>query len=229
VTGPLSYHGSMGCVYQLVFPNSKSYVGLTTKSAEVRYRRHIALSKGKSRRPIYNAIRKHGAPEMRILFESFEQALLEEQERRFIAELRTMVPNGYNTTAGGDGITGYQFTTEDRAKMSRPMSEANRREKSLLMKRIRAKGSVAARHCGRLGGHTRYAQNPERKAVLAALRERPMDSNELSARTGTPRPSVNSMIYRLRKEGYQIISSGRRGVLGKFTLIKEPSQNVSGD
>ena len=39
-------------------------------------------------------------------------------ENGLIARLGTMAPNGYNLTAGGEGMTGYRFNAASRAKMA---------------------------------------------------------------------------------------------------------------
>ena len=39
-------------------------------------------------------------------------------ERGMIERLGTMAPNGYNLTAGGEGMTGYRYSAASRAKMA---------------------------------------------------------------------------------------------------------------
>jgi len=91
----------MGELYQLYFPESgKSYIGITTKTSKWRYGIHKKMVNGKNY-PLYNAWRKYGAPDLRVL------AVLEDEELagneiRAIRVLNTLVPNGYNLSLGGE-------------------------------------------------------------------------------------------------------------------------------
>ena len=89
-------------VYLLTFPNGKSYVGVTSKLA-ARMREHARLREGVE---ITNAIREFGMPEPMVLAraDSKEEGYLLEKE--FIRRLNTQIPNGYNVSLGGRGITG---------------------------------------------------------------------------------------------------------------------------
>ena len=91
-------------IYKIVNKhNSKIYIGQTTKSAQERFETHCADAKYKSKNTVFHkAIRKYGP-------ESFEIEILEEteepneREKFWIAELKSLVPNGYNLTEGGQG------------------------------------------------------------------------------------------------------------------------------
>lgn len=90
----------MGTLYKLDFPNGKSYIGITTKCADMRFRGHRQMvSKGKT--ALYAAWRKHGAPKMTVLALLPDEELAD-AEIRAIAAHKTLVPAGYNSTAGGD-------------------------------------------------------------------------------------------------------------------------------
>ena len=96
--------------------NGKLYIGQTKMELYRRFGSHLREAKyGGSTSIIHNAIRKYGkdAFEIELLQEcqSFEE--LDEAERRWIAELNTIAPNGYNIEVGG---------CRNRA----PMSEATR-------------------------------------------------------------------------------------------------------
>lgn len=96
--------------------NGKMYVGQTKQSLRRRFTCHIVEAmRGGSTSIIHNAIRKYGkdAFEIELLQEcrSFEE--LDDAERKWIAELNTIAPNGYNIEVGG---------CRNRA----PMSEATR-------------------------------------------------------------------------------------------------------
>jgi group I intron endonuclease len=83
--------------------NGKQYVGQTKATPEKRFTNHVYAASNGSTAIIHNAIRKYGkdAFEIELLQEcqSFEE--LDEAERRWIAELDTVTPNGYNIEEGG--------------------------------------------------------------------------------------------------------------------------------
>lgn len=98
----------------------KVYVGLTKKPIEDRFIQHCKaafskkvsekLDKGEPIRVILRSLRKHGK-------DSFEIELLDtapclddacEKERFYINKLNSKVPNGYNLTDGGEGLSGYE-------------------------------------------------------------------------------------------------------------------------
>jgi len=95
----------MGAVlYILCFPNGKLYVGITTKTAEQRFRGHC-----RSRSRVGKAIRKYSPADCRLVVLgrglSWSEAC--ELEQYYIKTLETRVEqNGYNQTDGGDGVQG---------------------------------------------------------------------------------------------------------------------------
>lgn len=114
----------------------KGYVGKTIGSAELRWRAH---QKDPRCFLIHRAIRKHGikASSVRVLATAKTESELSDLERKFITELRTLVPHGYNLTQGGDG--GVQSEVI-RRKMSvkariRGRKFEERRKRSELAKR----------------------------------------------------------------------------------------------
>lgn len=91
----------LATLYIICFPNGNLYVGITTNTAEGRFRRHIG-----SRFPVGHAIRKYGAENCRLVV--LRRNVLWPQacalERFYIRELRTRLKQGgYNLTAGGEG------------------------------------------------------------------------------------------------------------------------------
>lgn len=83
--------------------NGKKYIGQTTATLQRRWSAHVRAAKHGSTSIIHNAIRKYGRDAFRIELlqecRSFEK--LDEAERRWIAELNTIAPNGYNIEEGG--------------------------------------------------------------------------------------------------------------------------------
>lgn len=92
--------------------NGKSYIGITKTTMELRWKRHIYLSKKNSSSHIAFgcAIQKHGTGDeiwdhiVISTVETLEEAFA--MEKRCIQEHKTMVPDGYNMTTGGEGRFG---------------------------------------------------------------------------------------------------------------------------
>ncbi|MBW4695322.1 MAG: GIY-YIG nuclease family protein [Lyngbya sp. HA4199-MV5] len=84
--------------------NGKQYVGLTTTSLEVRWARHLEQVSRKEASFIHKEISEFG--EENFILEVIDQAdnpkELREKEREWIQKLKTLTPNGYNVTMGGE-------------------------------------------------------------------------------------------------------------------------------
>lgn len=120
----------MGQLYALDFPNGKRYIGITTKTAEVRFKGHerdAPREKPGGGPALYRAWRKHGAPALTVLAIVEDEDLLE-TEKRAVAVFGTLSPGGYNLTEGGDANPSKR--PEVRAKMS---AAATGRKQSLEM------------------------------------------------------------------------------------------------
>jgi group I intron endonuclease len=98
--------------------NSKKYIGITKQKPEKRwsYGNHY-----KSSPHFYSSIKKYGWDnfEHLILFEKLSEIEAKNKEIELIAEYNTTNNKyGYNCTKGGDGISGYKCSEEQRKKMS---------------------------------------------------------------------------------------------------------------
>lgn len=91
----------MGYLYRLDFANGKSYIGITTRSAPIRYNAHRMAAEGGSKLAVHCAWRKHGAPTVAVMA-VLENEDLGPTEIRAIREFETLYPRGYNLTHGGD-------------------------------------------------------------------------------------------------------------------------------
>ena len=108
----------MGQLYRLDFESGKSYIGISSKSAEIRFRSHMKAVNGGADTLLCRAWRKYGAPVLTVLA-IVEDDDLFEVEKRAIAVLNTKTPNGYNSTDGGEGVIGYEHTAEARANIGK--------------------------------------------------------------------------------------------------------------
>jgi group I intron endonuclease len=103
---------------------SKAYVGFTSNRPDVRWKRHIYVSKNpktKQQSHIHRALNKYGVDQFAftILYQSKDgEHTLNVMEPHFIQEYDT-INNGYNVTTGGEGTLGYSHTDESKAVMSK--------------------------------------------------------------------------------------------------------------
>ena len=131
--------------------NSKVYIGYTSKGIDARFKSHIENARWHRKTALYNAIRFYGE-------HAFSIELLEEipshedacaSEVRHIAEMRSVIPNGYNMTTGGDGvpITAEliaQASAKKRGKFTEKQAAAAERRRGVpLTPEHRAKLSLA--------------------------------------------------------------------------------------
>jgi group I intron endonuclease len=125
-------------IYQLLFPNGKKYIGITSRTAQERFNQHCRSVK---KYAIDGAIRKYGKENVIITvlatIDNWELLCLAEQEA--IVKFNTKSPNGYNLTDGGEGTLGFLATDEQRKKLSlsrkgRILSEETKRKISIANK-----------------------------------------------------------------------------------------------
>lgn len=92
-------------VYKLTnIKTGLSYIGLTSKSLEHRWKTHVYNSSRNGKTKLYRAMRKYGTDcwSRTVIFTAFTSQDVQWAERHFIAEHDTY-KNGYNMTLGGDG------------------------------------------------------------------------------------------------------------------------------
>lgn len=108
----------MGCLYQIEFPNGKSYIGITMKTAEQRFKGHTRL---RDKTALAHALKKHGACNVKVktLIIADRWDYLCDLEKKAIASYKTKIPHGYNLTDGGEGTLGVEWSEESRAKLSK--------------------------------------------------------------------------------------------------------------
>lgn len=146
----------MGTLYKLDFANGKSYIGITTGSAEVRFKCHKQAANGTRDAALYRAWRKHGEPVLTVLA-VVEDRELADTEIRAIKAFNTLVPNGYNTLEGGqpfpmkdpaiakksgDARKGMKFSDEHKAKIAAAMIGNQRTKGQKRSEEFRAKMSA---------------------------------------------------------------------------------------
>lgn len=96
-------------IYKATLPNSKSYIGCTVQTLAGRVRSHKCHAKFNTTKMIFHrAISKYGFENVKweVLFETTDHSLLLQKEIELISEHKTLTPNGYNVTLGGEGVLG---------------------------------------------------------------------------------------------------------------------------
>lgn len=107
----------MGLLYKLDFPNGKSYIGITSKTAQERFCQH---SRNSAVSVVGAAIRKYKKEKvaLTILAECESWDNLCHLEIAAIRDFKTKQPSGYNFTDGGDGVPGHKHSATIRLKMA---------------------------------------------------------------------------------------------------------------
>lgn len=98
----------------------KTYYGQTV-DFEKRRKQHITALNGgyHCNQYLLNSWLKYGETAFTFTFvQSCHVGDLDRLEIKYIAENRTLIPNGYNLTKGGDGVKGYKATPEELIRYS---------------------------------------------------------------------------------------------------------------
>lgn len=116
----------------------KSYIGLTSNELYERKKSHFHYSFVEPDNSYFHkAIRKYGKEsfEWEILEDNISDiALLKEREIFNILKHDTYIPNGYNSTKGGDGRLGFKATEETKLKLRNAWTDERKKNFSLKMK-----------------------------------------------------------------------------------------------
>ena len=96
-----------------IVPNSKKYIGITSKNVQSRWRKGLGYFNHKY---FYNAIKKYGWNniEHKIICTSLTENEAKEMERELILKYNTLNREyGYNLTQGGDGRVGKGLISDE--------------------------------------------------------------------------------------------------------------------
>lgn len=105
----------MGCLYSVGFQNGKQYIGVTSHNMDDRVRQHLKASEKEKPKLIFHmALKKYREEgiKRKILIFTDDIEYLKLMERRAIKSFNTKIPNGYNSTDGGDGVRGSTSYSE---------------------------------------------------------------------------------------------------------------------
>ncbi len=74
----------MGCLYAIDFPSGKRYIGITTATAEERFKGHVsAMNKGWDA-AVSNALRKYGPENVAVRTLALAECVHEKREFSFV-------------------------------------------------------------------------------------------------------------------------------------------------
>jgi len=133
------------------------YIGQTRFTLEERWKGHISSANVGSRFPIHCAIRKYGPGTFLVctISDATSLAELDELEKFFIQKYHSMVPDGYNRTAGGEGFQGpHTGTARQRMRTShlgKKRSIEERQKQGATMAKIWATPDFRKKNKGRSG------------------------------------------------------------------------------
>lgn len=112
---------NMGIIYKILFPSGKSYIGQTKQTLKRRLQSH---TRAKRNTAICCAFKKYGVNFEAIVLETVNDDLLNEREVYYIEYYKTLSPNGYNLSTGGNNQTTYsRETREKNSKNSRKYTD----------------------------------------------------------------------------------------------------------
>jgi hypothetical protein len=197
----------------------KQYVGITLYSKNNRWQRHCAMAaKGTNKTmPFVNAIRKYGPGSFEVIelmrCGSWDEAC--DLERQAIRDYRTLVPDGYNVTPGGQGLPGpasaHRRAAISKAQKGRTLSPENLagvRASRVVLQTPEARAKFSAVNRERFireGGAT----VAKMAAANRALKGRPLTESQKQARAesgrrriGTPMPEATKAKLRVALLAY---------------------------
>lgn len=105
-------------MYRHIFPNGKSYIGITC--VKPYYYRWRAGSSYSQQPKVYNAIKKYGWKNIKheLLYENLSQDEANRVEQEMITKYNS-VEKGYNVSTGGGGTYGIPCSDDKKLKISR--------------------------------------------------------------------------------------------------------------
>lgn len=181
-----------GCVYVVTNTvNGKQYVGQTVKKVSRRWSEHLGWARAEHPPgALHRAIRKYGPEVFTVatVAEAYGKQELDALEAKWVQDLKTMAPGGYNLTAGGGSVgkhsaetvakraaalRGHLTSPETRRKISetqrgRPLSPEHRAALR-VPKRPQSPGDIARR--SQNIRETYESMSPERRAKLGGHRK----------------------------------------------------------
>ncbi len=158
--------------------SGRRYIGMTVMRLPKRWENHrYAMRKG-VKTALYDAMREYGEDAFMIepiasLLPGFTRKELGKAEQEIILQEGTLVPNGYNLTAGGDGGCLHTPTKEQITKlitMNKDPEIRARKSRTMTGRKLsdEAKKKIGDFHRGR---SREYTRTPEYRAMMSAIKK----------------------------------------------------------
>jgi len=154
-------------LYKLDFPNGKSYIGITSKTAQQRFKEHCCQSKNKN--PCQSAIKKYGKENVKLTVlstvDNWELLCLAEIEA--IEKFNTFKPNGYNITKGGEGAYGFKWDDLSNHRNLKPVSQETKIKMSVSAANKSESHRKKISQANKVAQSTNEARERQRKIATA--------------------------------------------------------------
>jgi group I intron endonuclease len=126
----------MAIIYEIVnTTNNRSYVGQTRRTLNERLNYH--KNENRKSTPLYNAIRKYGWENFSFhIVEECEIDDINDREIYWIAEKKTLYPNGYNLTTGGNQCSHNQYTKDKISRQRTGMKFSDTHRENIRRSRL---------------------------------------------------------------------------------------------
>ena len=168
-------------LYKLDFPNGKSYIGITSKNAQERFKQHCRPSKKQN--PCQLAIQKYGKENVKltviVTVDSWELLCLAEIEA--IEKFNTLKPNGYNLTLGGEGVYGFKWADLSNHRCLATVSQETRIKMSISASSKSESHRKKISESNKISQSTNDARERQRKNAVAQ-RKKQKEDKELKAK-----------------------------------------------
>lgn len=188
----------MGALYRVTAPSGKAYIGISSKTTEQRWKKHVEHALGKrTSGALYAAMRKYGSDNFKVetLVIADDWEYLCDLEKKAIHAYNTKAPFGYNVTDGGEGVLGPR-SDEVKARISIAQKKRfENPEQRALLAQYAAKSSeiTKARHAAqRVDGLAPWEQkkrkntlrngSPEHRALVSERTKAAMSKPEVKAK-----------------------------------------------
>ena len=151
------------CIYTIIFPNGKCYVGQTIHF-RARQQQHLRLARTGADYPVYNAIRFYKEENLVWAVLHFNNRTdLNKIESAVIKQHNTMTPYGYNCNAGGNYPTEISEATRKKLRATSAITNAT------MSKEVRERMAAATK---------KRFKNPKVREKLSAKIKETMSAPE---------------------------------------------------
>ena len=214
-------NNTYGIIYKVTnLINGKCYIGQTIKPIEQRKHEHIWNATNKKYRSyLHNAINKYGIENFKweILCACSTNDELNKKEIDLIIEQNSYLPNGYNLTFGGGGISGYKHTEETKQKISKKrmgikFTEETKQKMSKRLIGVPQSPSVVQKRTLKNTGKKRSDDFKKRMSIIATkhskeiinvalqMRENKITYDEISTILNIPRGTISWWVKKYKEK-----------------------------